>query len=571
MAPPGRRPPQELPAFRERLGRARDRAARRPRAVPRQPRRLRARVAPSARSSVLANELRVAEAYGAGFVNVHVGSHRGEGADAGHRPASRAGSATSSTGVDGDAPGVGHRPRERHRAAGSASGRRWRSWARSSRAVRRRAWTAARFGFCLDTAHLWGAGYPIDTAAGVDAHGRRVRRAGRASTGCAWSTSTTPAPSSARGPTATSTSARAGSAPAGLARVVTHPALGHVTYMLETPGMDEGYDAVNLARVRDLAAGRPLAAAAAGGVPHPQRQGPQRPGRGRRAGGRRVTDADRRPPRRRRAGAHRPAPPELELGSSLAILVLAALTRLPGPRGARPLGRRPGHRHARAARAGRRRRGAAARPADVDRDVPPRRRLLLPARPGRVRLRGRPGRRDGEIALFGIGAVAAIWWLARLVGGPARGGDRRAARRRVPRRASTSPRSSGTRTSIPAAAALAYAARSSAGAPGRARWWLLAGRRRDGHDAVPRPGRRDRAAAGRGVGRRPRPAPARRRARAAARSAAGSAAAARDRRRATCRCSLYELGHGFAETAGILELRRGRRARGGDGRRRPRS
>ena len=25
-----------------------------------------------------------------------------------------------------------------------------------------------RFGFCLDTAHLWGAGYPIDTAEGVD-------------------------------------------------------------------------------------------------------------------------------------------------------------------------------------------------------------------------------------------------------------------------------------------------------------------------------------------------------------------------------------------------------------------
>ena len=31
------------------------------------------------------------------------------------------------------------------------------------------------------------------------------------------------------------------------------------TYMLETPGMDEGYDGVNLDRVRDLAAGRPLA------------------------------------------------------------------------------------------------------------------------------------------------------------------------------------------------------------------------------------------------------------------------------------------------------------------------
>ena len=32
-----------------------------------------------------------------------------------------------------------------------------------------------------------------------------------------------------------------------------------MAYYLETPGMDEGYDAVNMARARDLLAGRPLA------------------------------------------------------------------------------------------------------------------------------------------------------------------------------------------------------------------------------------------------------------------------------------------------------------------------
>ena len=46
---------------------------------------------------------------------------------------------------------------------------------------------------------------------------------------------------------------------AGLGRMATHPALGNVTYFLETPGMEEGYDAVNLDRIRDLAAGRALA------------------------------------------------------------------------------------------------------------------------------------------------------------------------------------------------------------------------------------------------------------------------------------------------------------------------
>jgi hypothetical protein len=40
-----------------------------------------------------------------------------------------------------------------------------------------------------------------------------------------------------------------------MARFLTHPALAHVAYYLETPGMDEGFDAVNMARARDLAAG----------------------------------------------------------------------------------------------------------------------------------------------------------------------------------------------------------------------------------------------------------------------------------------------------------------------------
>jgi hypothetical protein len=33
-----------------------------------------------------------------------------------------------------------------------------------------------------------------------------------------------------------------------------------VAFILETPGMDEGYDAVNLDRARAIAAGEPLAA-----------------------------------------------------------------------------------------------------------------------------------------------------------------------------------------------------------------------------------------------------------------------------------------------------------------------
>jgi deoxyribonuclease-4 len=46
---------------------------------------------------------------------------------------------------------------------------------------------------------------------------------------------------------------------AGLGHLLRHPALAHVTYYIETPGMDEGYDAINIARAYDIAACRPLA------------------------------------------------------------------------------------------------------------------------------------------------------------------------------------------------------------------------------------------------------------------------------------------------------------------------
>ena len=42
------------------------------------------------------------------------------------------------------------------------------------------------------------------------------------------------------------------------ARSPCDPALSHVAYYLETPGMEDGFDAINVARLGDLAAGRPL-------------------------------------------------------------------------------------------------------------------------------------------------------------------------------------------------------------------------------------------------------------------------------------------------------------------------
>ncbi len=43
-----------------------------------------------------------------------------------------------------------------------------------------------------------------------------------------------------------------------MAYLLRHPLLAAATYLIETPGMDEGYDAINLERARRLAAGQPL-------------------------------------------------------------------------------------------------------------------------------------------------------------------------------------------------------------------------------------------------------------------------------------------------------------------------
>ena len=45
----------------------------------------------------------------------------------------------------------------------------------------------------------------------------------------------------------------------GLRHLLTHPDLQGVPFVMETPGMDEGYDLINLDRARALLAGEPLA------------------------------------------------------------------------------------------------------------------------------------------------------------------------------------------------------------------------------------------------------------------------------------------------------------------------
>jgi deoxyribonuclease-4 len=204
---------------------------------------------------LLAHELAVAPTFGARFVNVHIGSHRESGSLAGiHRVAE--GVALALERVD-------HGPEramlvlENSSGAGDGLGSTGAELADIAAAIDAAGVAPTRVGFCLDTAHAWGAGVDVGTPAATDA----FLAAFDASIGLDRLVLVHFNDSRAELGSRTDRHEHIGAGrigPAGLAHLLTHPALRGATYLLETPGMDEGYDAINLERARSLAAGRPL-------------------------------------------------------------------------------------------------------------------------------------------------------------------------------------------------------------------------------------------------------------------------------------------------------------------------
>jgi len=211
---------------------------------------------------VLRHELVHAPAFGARFINVHAGSHRGAGVEAGVARLVDGLSRALAEAPDG--PGAPLVAVENSSGGGDSIGVNVEQLA----AVLELA-TAhgldGRIGFCLDTAHLWGAGYDISDPAVIDgvlAEFDRLLGLDRL-----WMIHLN------------DTSSGLGSrhdrhehlgegwiGPLGMAHLLRHPALDHVAFYLETPGMEEGFDAINMARVGDLVAGRPLTS---GPLPRP--------------------------------------------------------------------------------------------------------------------------------------------------------------------------------------------------------------------------------------------------------------------------------------------------------------
>ena len=204
---------------------------------------------------ILAHDLASAAGFGARFLNVHAGSHRGAGPAEGTRRL--ADGVAEVLGRTAWEPGATTLVIENAAGSGDTMGSTVEELADLAGAIAARGVAAESVGFCLDAAHAWGAGYRISDPDEVDAlierfdeligldrllmiHlndsrcglGSRMDRHEHIGAGQIG--------------------------PAGLRRLLTHPGLGRATYYLETPGMEDGYDAINMARAHDLVAGRDL-------------------------------------------------------------------------------------------------------------------------------------------------------------------------------------------------------------------------------------------------------------------------------------------------------------------------
>jgi deoxyribonuclease-4 len=205
---------------------------------------------------ILRHDLRAAPGFNARFVNVHTGSHRDTTPEAGIQRLAK-GIALAVDDVD-DGPDSAMLVLENSAGGGFPVGVTIEELAAVAEAAAARGVAETRLGFCLDTAHLWAAGYcladPDETDALLERFDRLIGLRRLAMVHLNDSKSVLGSRLDRHEHVGAG-----GIGEVGMAHLLRHPRLAHVAWYLETPGMDEGYDAVNVARALDLAAGRPLA------------------------------------------------------------------------------------------------------------------------------------------------------------------------------------------------------------------------------------------------------------------------------------------------------------------------
>lgn len=206
--------------------------------------------------AVLAAELRMGLAYGAGMVNVHIGSHKGAGRAAGLQQLSRgiAAALEAAELPDGAGPLL---VLENSAGGGDAMGDSVEDLGRILEAVAGTGAEVERLAFCLDTAHLWGSGVDLREELALDELLSRFSALVELRRLAMIHLNDSKAALGSRADRHQHIGAGA-IGPEAIRRLLTHPGLAHVPMYLETPGMDEGYDAVNMERVRLLLAGEPL-------------------------------------------------------------------------------------------------------------------------------------------------------------------------------------------------------------------------------------------------------------------------------------------------------------------------
>jgi deoxyribonuclease IV len=209
--------------------------------------------------ATMARELVVGRAYGAQHVVMHIGSHNGLEREAGIERLIR-GLAAVLKEADSTAPTEGPLPRlvlENAAGTGDGIGSSLEDLADILGAADAAGVPLERLGVCLDTAHLWGGGYDIGSPTWIEWFAERAERLiGRANVVMLHLNDSRVALGSRLDRHEHIGAGQIGRE--GLADLLNHPWLGPLPTFLETPGMDAGYDAINLERAQLLADGQEL-------------------------------------------------------------------------------------------------------------------------------------------------------------------------------------------------------------------------------------------------------------------------------------------------------------------------
>lgn len=215
---------------------------------------------------LLASDLVTAREYGAAIVNVHTGSHRDTSIERGIeriaaavvevlKRSRRAAGGAAGGGVESREPVLAL---ENSAGGGFSIGRTIVELAAVAERAAAMGVAERRLAFCIDVAHAWGAGVAMDDPDAIDAFLEAFdRELGLERLAMIHLNDSRSERGSQTDRHEHIGAGRIGQR--GLTHLLVHPRLRAVPFVLETPGMAEGYDAINLARCRALIAGEPLA------------------------------------------------------------------------------------------------------------------------------------------------------------------------------------------------------------------------------------------------------------------------------------------------------------------------